>query len=450
MIDSRIHTVRYENGEMQRYQVVSGFAWEDLCDVKAPFTPAVFEELCHLYRDFVVAKNPELYGALVMLHVPSGMEQPFAYDSRYGKVFDFRLASAMALRSMVQDGVISCCNRTLQVNDPVAARFLEELEKKGYLNVIYGERNVVNIMPFGDDLGFLSEKSPSFPFICNTSFFEMDLLDNDSPYDLFGTPYGLSLKDGVMSRPPINDREALLVDKAHNVGISYPTVRDMDIRIQGKVFRNNCNCSVYGRPSTRTTPVSDGLDIVVVGTSVVAFHHGGGINIPACGFVIHTTEVLEEVPSCVEYLGFEDMVFGIQVGSSSVKDGVIMTDFQSPFFDYRKDTVPYPPSMYPLNFAKDRAPRMAICSDSEGKPFIVWAEGCSKRGYNFGNESCGASLLELGQYCHSIGAYQCLNMDGGGSAEIFIDGKLKMHVSDRHEDNSDSERPVPAGLGIRL
>ena len=33
---------------------------------------------------------------------------------------------------------------------------------------------------------------------------------------------------------------------------------------------------------------------------------------------------------------------------------------------------------------------------------------------------------------------------------MFIDAKAMMHVSDRHPDNSDSERPVPMGFIIRV
>ena len=80
--------------------------------------------------------------------------------------------------------------------------------------------------------------------------------------------------------------------------------------------------------------------------------------------------------------------------------------------------------------------------------------GCGQAGprpayYQKGIDSCGASLLELGKYCKSIGMVNVLNLDGGGSAEIFTDGKLLLHVSDRLPDNSDAERPVPMGLIIR-
>ncbi|MBR6236021.1 MAG: phosphodiester glycosidase family protein, partial [Spirochaetales bacterium] len=109
----------------------------------------------------------------------------------------------------------------------------------------------------------------------------------------------------------------------------------------------------------------------------------------------------------------------------------------------------YPPTLYPLDYERKRAPRLAICSDADGDPAIVWAEGPSKLGYRFGEESCGASLLELGQYCHSIGMTNALNLDGGGSAEIFMGGKLLLHVSGRNDDNTDAERPVPMGLMVR-
>ena len=43
MIDSRIDTVRYSNGEIQRYQIVSGFAWNDIAFAQAEFSKESFE-----------------------------------------------------------------------------------------------------------------------------------------------------------------------------------------------------------------------------------------------------------------------------------------------------------------------------------------------------------------------------------------------------------------------
>ena len=450
MIKSNVETVRYGNGEIQRFQVVSGFAWDDLCFVRSRFSREAFDELSRMYKLFVIPKYHAYYGAVIAFHIPDDMESPFPFMTDAGVVFDKQLSAAMGLRRLVSEGKIRRSGDSVMVDDAVAKAFLDELERRGWLLVGCGDKpDEVGIIPVGDGFGYLSEVGSRPKLVCNSHFFIMDLFDADSPYDVFGTPFGMSVKNGVMSMPPLNGREALIVDVHGRPRIERPDVRDIGMEIQGKVFRHGKNCTIYRRPETRQTPREEGLDLMITGTDVLAFHQGGGVLVPTGGFVLHTDEELATVPSPVKYLGMEDILFAIQVGSSSVKDGLVMQDFQSPFYNILKDPVPYPPSLYPLGYAKDRAPRMAICSDSDGNPVLVWAEGCSKIRYEFGKESCGASLLEIGQFCQSIGLVNVLNMDGGGSAEIFIDGKLQMHVSDRLADNSDAERPVPMGLMIR-
>ena len=450
MIDSRIETVRYDNGEMQRYQIVSGFAWNDLKFVQAPFNKDTFSEMCRIYERFVVPKHSFLYGIFLLFHIPEGIESPYPYEGEFGVLFDKQLAAAEGLRKLVRAGKIRNENRTLVVDDPMAKAFIDELEASGWLHTYCGDRSgEVNIMPFGEDLGYLSTLNPVPQMACNAHFFEMDVFDGDSPYDIFGSPYGMTLKNGIMSLPPVNLREAFVVDMDGKPSIIRPDIRDIPVVIQGKTFIHGKNCTIYRRPETRETPSAAGLDVVVTGEDVIAFHEGGCVRIPAAGFIIHTEEKLEKVPSPVQYLGLEKYLFAVQVGSSVVKDGKVMDHFESTFYDYEKDPVPYPPTLYPLDYSKSRAPRMAICSDADGDPAIVWAEGKSKLRYDFGKESCGASLLELGEFCHSIGMVNALNLDGGGSSEVFIDGKLQMHVSGRKDDNSDAERPVPMGLMIR-
>ncbi len=450
MIESKIDTIRYENGEMQRFQVVSGFAWNDLEFVQPPFSKEAFDELCRMYKIFVIPKHHEMYGAVIAFHIPDDMKSPFSSETDEGVVFDRQLAASIGLRKLVREGKIRRSGESLLIDDAKAKAFLDELEKRGWMSIAYGDKtDVVSILPVGEDLGYMSQVSPRPQFICNAHFFQMDVFDSDSPYDLFGTPYGMTVKNGIMIQPPLNGREALVVDMDGKVKITKPDVRDISMQIQGKTFTHGENCTVYRRPDTRQTPKEEGLDIVIVGDEVVSFHKGGGVFIPEGGFVLHTNEELSVEPSPVVYLGFDNCLFAIQVGSSSVKDGEVMKGFESPFYNIYKDSVPFPPTLYPLSYEKDRAPRMAICCDKDGDPVIVWAEGCSKLYYQFGKESCGASLLELGKYCASIGLVNALNLDGGGSSEIFLNGKLMMHVSDRHADNSDAERPVPMGLLIR-
>ena len=92
---------------------------------------------------------------------------------------------------------------------------------------------------------------------------------------------------------------------------------------------------------------------------------------------------------------------------------------------------------------------MVLAADKDDRPVVIWAEGCSKLGYKRGEESAGASLLEIAEYCHLLGLKNAVNLDGGGSAEIFLDGKIEMKVSARLLDGTPAERPIPLGLIVR-
>jgi len=449
MVESRIQTVRYENGEIQRYQIVSGFAWKDLEFVQPKPSRECFDELARMFKMFMIAQHKELYGAMLAFHIPEDVDVPFSTETEFGRVFDKHIAASIGLRRLVREGRIRNEGGRLVFDDPEVESFLKALEERGYLILGFGDRPEVSIVAVGDDMGYLSGVDPRPQMVCNTHFFVMDLTDNDSPYDILGTPFGLIVKDGIVSQPPLNGREALVVDLDGRARIVRPELKEMTLDIQGITFRHGENCTIYRRPETRTTPEEEGLDLIIIGDEVLAIHQGGQVRVPMGGFVLHTSEALEVCPSPVVYHGFEDCMFGLQVGSSAVRDGVVMRDFQSPFYRIGKDPVPYPPTLYPLDYGKDRAPRMAICSDDCDNPVIVWAEGASKLFYQKGEESCGASLMELATFCRDIGMVNALNLDGGGSAEIFIEGGLELHVSDRYLDNTDAERPVPMGLMVR-
>ena len=49
----------------------------------------------------------------------------------------------------------------------------------------------------------------------------------------------------------------------------------------------------------------------------------------------------------------------------------------------------------------------------------------------------------------AAGMVNAVNLDGGGSAQILLHGKRYLELSDRKEDGSEQERPVPLGLTVR-
>jgi len=145
------------------------------------------------------------------------------------------------------------------------------------------------------------------------------------------------------------------------------------------------------------------------------------------------------------------VTFGIQVGNSIMVEGEKTLSFRSKFYNLRGlEPVAYPPSLYPLDFENARAARIALGADREGKPMILWAEGAGKIGYVAGRDSRGASLSDMAEICAEMGMVNAVNLDGGGSAQILLNNKRSLLISDRNSpDASEAERPVPLGLIVR-
>jgi hypothetical protein len=153
----------------------------------------------------------------------------------------------------------------------------------------------------------------------------------------------------------------------------------------------------------------------------------------------------------VIYHGLENVVFGIQVGNSIVKSGIKTQEFKSKFYNIRRmEPVPYPPSLYPMDFDHARAARITLGADAAGRPMLLWAEGAAKFGYVPGQGSCGASLKELAELCNLAGMKHAVNLDGGGSSQILFKNQRTLQISDRDPQSfAEQERPVPLGLIIK-
>jgi exopolysaccharide biosynthesis protein len=103
-----------------------------------------------------------------------------------------------------------------------------------------------------------------------------------------------------------------------------------------------------------------------------------------------------------------------------------------------------------LPFETARAARIAVGTNAEGEAVLIWAEGAGKLRFKPKIDSTGCSLLELAKVCASQGYANILNLDGGGSAQIFWEGVRHMEISDRYDpSNLEAERPVPSALILR-
>ncbi len=85
----------------------------------------------------------------------------------------------------------------------------------------------------------------------------------------------------------------------------------------------------------------------------------------------------------------------------------------------------------------DKHPRTAIGYTKDDKLIILMIEGRNP------GVAEGASLTQLAEIFTQLGAVEALNLDGGGSSCMLVNGRETIHPSDK------KQRPVPAVLMIK-
>lgn len=441
-MQSEIRQFSYPDGTVQRVAVARPEGWEDLQFLDLGYSDGALDCFAQILRQYLIPACPWIFGQLVLFHIPEDVAVPLPKDTEYGAVGDPLTAAAIAMKKGVR-----IVRGKPRFRDEQGKAFYRELEKRDCIRIVSGKLPTTQFMPVGGGTGFLSETEEARMKV-NASFFIMDPIDCATVHDHVGTCLGLMVKDGVVKNPPLYAREALLVRKDGTVTVKPVDIREMEIEIGGVTYRHGENCRIFTRPERSHAPA--GKQLVIVGTKVAAVV-SGRTAIPASGFVLRPMgECTAKPGDPVSYLGMEDVAFGIQVGNSILRDGEKTRGFRSRFYNIRHlEPVPFPPSLYPMDFEKGRAARIALGADAEGKPMVLWAEGAPKLGYVPGKHSRGASLKDMGQICEAVGMVQAVNLDGGGSAQMILGKRRLLEISDRNPDFSQSERPVPNALVVK-
>lgn len=443
---SEIKIFPYENGEIQRVHLVRPESWSELVLLQPEWSDKAVDCFYKIYKQFLVPAAPWVFGNIVLFRLPEDVSVPFGHiTGAYGEVADELTAAAVCLRKGIFLMGEKACFRNERVK-----KFWQTLESQDCIRIVRGKLPITTIIPIGREAGFMTETEPDAAMKVNGSFFIMDPFDCATPYDHIGANFGLFVKDGVVEHPPMYEREALIVKNDGQVTITQPSIRDLSVTIGGHTFIHGQNAHFYTRPTWARTPIGRGKSLVIIGRRVAAVCDGSA-PVPGSGFVIRTNDCCDiKAGDTVDYGGMEDVCFGIQVGNSIIRDSVKTKGFISKFYNIKGiSRIAFPPSLYPLDYNGARAARIAIGADSEGKPMILWAEGAAKLGHKRGVDSCGASLADMARICAELGMVNGVNLDGGGSAQILVNNKRSLMISDRNTDFTESERPVPMGLIIR-
>ena len=436
----------HPTGEIQRYQIVEDFKLDNLRFISPGFDKKAVEEIARLYRINIVPKQSAAFGVLVFFHVPASIALPVVDKDDKTTYFSHNVAASVQLNSLVKQKTIRWEENKLTSTNAFVQTFLSTLKAQGLLTWVQGTGNGIWFIPLSAKMGFLSKQEGSL--LVNSHFFLMDPTDLDSPYCELGTPHGLALKDSVVLNPPLNHRPCLLFDAAQKSSIQTIELTDLTVEIDGITYRHQDNADFYLRPESRITPPSKGTDIIITETQVVATKDGGETRIPMAGFVISVPNKIRIYNPKVIIHGLEAFSFGIQVGPPMMEDYQIVDTLCCPFYNAGSDAVPYPSTVYPLPFETARAARIALGTNRDSKPVLIWAEGAGKLSYTPTQDSTGASLLELARFCEQQGFENIINLDGGGSAQILVDHHRVLKIADRYPTNEEAERPVPYALSL--
>lgn len=280
----------------------------------------------------------------------------------------------------------------------------------------------------------------------NAGFFRLD-------NSLFaGDAAGVLMIDNYLISESVNNRIALFINnsEADQTIVSFAHINiNHIIRIKGREFtysginreRKDNELIEFTPYFHRTTLTNDnGLEVVVRKGKITAINDGKGNSvIPQDGFVISASGKMREeilphlkigrkikeftvTPFDPGKAGFpnnesnrttkafarsEDITNGVP---QLIKDGRIEITWEQ-----EKSS---------KAFVETRHPRTAVAKLKDGKFLMITVDGRSESSGGIGLEDLAKLLLELG-------ATDAINLDGGGSTTMFLDGKVVNKPSDK-------------------
>jgi len=232
-----------------------------------------------------------------------------------------------------------------------------------------------------------------------------------------GVPLGMIMKDGQILTGPIFNRVAM--------GITDNGFKMARMDLDGKVYSKKVSIKIdninqprmlatyviaYTPQWGKMAPVAPkyGIQIAVVNGEVTNLSTQP-IEIPKNGFVISgpakkIEEIIQEkdikleVKTQPEWNDVDQIVSG---GPYLLKNGNI-------YIDTKEEK---------LNAITGKNPRTAIGYTKDGNLIMVTVDGREKA-------SVGMTLGELAWFMKSIGAYEAMNLDGGGSSVMYVKGNI--------------------------
>ena len=261
---------------------------------------------------------------------------------------------------------------------------------------------------------------------------------NASYFGVSGVLYGNTKIDGVTAGTTYFIRSAMGINADGSTIFGRQVYRGV-LQFNGEeVVINGVNCErnansvvVYNGWNGATTRTNDsGVELIVQGGVVENIFWGKGNNyIPPDGYVISAHGTAAEIFKTV-YVGdaitfdedyinvehgadFNEAIHILGAGPTLVKEGEIYVTADA--------------EQFPADIRVGRAPRSAVGVTKYGDYIFAVVDGRQAH-------SKGCTLTEWARILkNNFGAVEAINLDGGGSTELFFKGSLINSPSDGHE-----------------
>ncbi len=314
------------------------------------------------------------------------------------------------------------------------------------------------------ELGYLRDHSrgePQSALLSNGNFFLMG--DEASPLDALGDPIGLVAGDGEILSPPLGGRAAIL-QLPDRVVFAHLALGDIEVCLPtGEVLApDDPDVAIVSRHELAAgrTPAQPGVfEIALVQRWAVAAKRGGGMPVPGAGIVLRwpaeppadTVAALQQgAPVTFRCPPFPSLTAALQAGPALLGGGNALSE-QS-FWDegfFGNSGLRHPPMRFPADTHATRAARLAVGLDPAGQLIVAAVAGESSM--LAATRPGGVTLAELAEIMAGLGAVSAVNLDGGGSTQMFAGGggQLLRPGDRRGIPLAAYDRPIPTALMFR-
>lgn len=257
---------------------------------------------------------------------------------------------------------------------------------------------------------------------------------NGTYFAYTGKPLGTLLINKELVSSPIYDRTALILTDDRKAFIDnilidcyFRTAGGIRYNITGVNQGRNKDSVILYTPvwGDRTGTGRDGIELVVVGSAVREISLGNAaipddgyvisMSGPAAQFVTENVKVGDKLDVHIRIIPFstspksiQDMLSG---GPRLVKEGVIYVSKHEEKFK--------------SDVADSRAARTAVGITKNGELLLVAVDGLPrKKDQRSDHSSIGMTLEELAELMINLGAVEAMNLDGGSSTSMWINGRV--------------------------